>query len=167
MVAMLEVISFFVVAVGFIEATGTCGSVHKNPVEMSDGWTAFTHKQPQLVKIEATYKDSKKEFSTVKCLGAAITEKWVLTVSVCVEKSVLYVYSTSPDYIVLICFSVVFKIGSKVFEVRPTEVLRNIDKGPGPNVALLQLDQSKGYDKKIEAYLSSRKPWRTQFRRPG
>ena len=87
MAAMLEVISFFVIAVGFIEATGTCGTVEATQVETSDGWTKFTHKQPWLVKIEASYKNSKKESVKEKCLGAAITEKWVLTAATCVEKA--------------------------------------------------------------------------------
>ena len=61
MAAMLEVISFFVIAVGLIEATATCGTVEATQVETSDGWTKFTHKQPWLVKIEASSKNSKKE----------------------------------------------------------------------------------------------------------
>ena len=87
MAAMLEVISFFVIAVGFIEATGTCGTVEETQVETSDGWTKFTHKQPWLVKIEVGSKNSKKESVIEKCLGAAITEKWVITAGACVKKA--------------------------------------------------------------------------------
>ena len=96
MAAMLEVISFFVIAVGFIEATGTCGTVEATSVETSDGWTKFTHKQPWLVKIEID-KNIEKESVTEKCLGAAITEKLVLTAGACVENTNKY-KSKTYDY---------------------------------------------------------------------
>ena len=83
---MLEVISLFLIGVDFFEVIGICGTAQATQEEMSDGWTKFTHKQQWLVKIEASYKNSKKESVKEKCLGAAITEKWVLTAAACVEK---------------------------------------------------------------------------------
>ena len=90
MTVILEAISLFVISVDLVVATETCGAVQANEVEISAGWTKFTHKQPWLVKIFARYINSKKKLYTVECLGTAITEKWVLTVAVCVEKAEQY-----------------------------------------------------------------------------
>ena len=46
MTVILEAISLFVISVDLVVATETCGAVQANEVEISTGWTKFTHKQP-------------------------------------------------------------------------------------------------------------------------
>ena len=82
MAVTLAVISFFVTAVSLVDSTGTCGVVDRNRFEIRAGWTKLYHKLDWIVQIHAEINKS-----VVKCLGVAITEKWVITAGACVKKA--------------------------------------------------------------------------------
>ena len=88
MAVTLAVISFFVTAVGLVDTTGTCGVVDRNGFEIKAGWTNLTYIYHWMVEVHVKQK-TKKGVQKGKCMGVAITEKWVLTAGTCVEKATL------------------------------------------------------------------------------
>ena len=65
MTVILEVLSLFVISVDLVVTTETCGAVQADEVESSAGWMKFTHKQPWLVKIFASYMNSLPDYCKI------------------------------------------------------------------------------------------------------